>query len=91
MNDEPYNVSLTMQELGDAIASNRGTAPGPDGSPNTTIQNIPEESLPHILKKILNSMWHKSYIPSKWKVATIVSIAKPKKGSKDLTITDRYN
>ena len=50
VNDEPYNAPLTMQELRDAIASNRRTAPGPDGIHNIMIQNILEEALPHILK-----------------------------------------
>ena len=83
-NTEPYNNPFTMQELKDAINTNKDTAPGPDGIHNRMLKNIPENSLIQLLN-IFNRLYDTGFIPKEWKQATIVPIAKPDKDRQDPT------
>ena len=83
-NREPYNTPFTLQELKDAINTNKDTAPRLDGIHNLMLKNIPDQSLVQLLM-VFNRMYESSFLPEKWKKAIIIPIAKPEKDRQDPT------
>ena len=62
INNEPYNLSFTIQELTEAIKSNRNTAPGPDSIYNSMMKNTTEEVQLQLLN-VFNCIWTTEYMP----------------------------
>ena len=81
-NTEPYNQPLSIDELRTALGKAHGTAPGPDQIHYQILKHLPEASFQCPLK-VFNNIWETGEFPPSWREATIISIAKPGKDSKD--------
>ena len=81
-NLENYNVPFTIRELCDALKKSHGTATGPDEIHYQLLKHLPRDSL-MVLLDIFNDIWASGKIPECWKEATVISIPKPSKDSRN--------
>ena len=73
-----------MPELNFALHHASNTQPGPDKVQYNMLKHLPEVAQQHLLD-IFNKMWIETFIPQKWKEATIIPIPKPNKDHSDPT------
>ena len=78
INNEPYNLPLTLSELTKAIHSSHDSAPGPDNIHYQLLKHLPEQSLQTLLK-IFNYYFINDIFPPSWHQANIIPIPKPNK------------
>ena len=71
-----------MDKLRTALGEAHDTAPGPDQIHFQILKPLPEASLQCLLK-VFNDIWETGEFPPSLREATIKTIAKPRKDSKD--------
>ena len=69
---------ITTKEVKDHIKQLRNSSTGPDNIHNRCLKNSSELLVQH-LTKLFNLILKQGYIPSKWKMANIILLLKPKK------------
>jgi len=69
---------ITTKEVKDHIKQLRNSSTGPDNIHNRCLKNSSELLVQH-LTKLFNLILKKGYIPTKWKMANIILLLKPKK------------
>ena len=73
-----YNCSFSFAELFVALKQCKDGAPGPDGVTYQMLRHSPEAVLLFLLD-LFNEIWVRGLLPSVWKEATVVPLAKPGK------------
>jgi hypothetical protein len=69
---------ITIKEVKDHIKQLRNSSAGPDNIHNRCLKNSSELLVQH-LTKLFNLILKQGYIPTKWKMANIILLLKPKK------------
>ena len=69
---------ITTKEVKDHIKQLRNSSTGPDNIHNRCLKNSSELLVQH-LTKLFNLILKQGYIPTKWKMANIILLLKPKK------------
>ncbi|WP_144077945.1 hypothetical protein, partial [Solemya velum gill symbiont] len=77
-NFEDYNTVFSLNELQISLSKSHNSAPGPDGIHYELLKHLPSQSL-DLLLDIFNYIWTSGSLPSSWKEATVIPIAKPGK------------
>ena len=77
-NIEKYNSLFYITELKEAISASKDTATGPDDIHYQMLKHLPDSSLDTLLH-IFNDIWTTGVFPESWRLATIISIPKPRK------------
>ena len=70
-NSKAYNREFSMSELNFALQHASNTQPGPDQVYYNMLKPLPEVAQQHLLD-IFNKIWIETFIPQKWKDATIM-------------------
>ncbi|WP_195910758.1 reverse transcriptase domain-containing protein [Solemya velum gill symbiont] len=79
---QDYNKFFSLHELQLSQSKSHNTAPGPGGTHYDLLKHLSSQSLELILD-IFNYIWTSGSLPSSWKEATVIPIAKPGKDSTD--------
>lgn len=77
-----YNQPFTMQELLRALCCRKATAPGPDRITYSMLHHLSTASLEGLLG-FFNLVWREGFLPSCWKIATVIPLLKPGKEASD--------
>ena len=77
-----YNREFSMPELNFALHHASNTQPGPD-QVHYNLRKKPSEIAPQHLLDLFITMWVETFMPHKWKEATIIHIPKPNKDHSD--------
>ena len=85
-NNEPYNETITLNELKSAIEKSHDSAVGPDEVHYSFLRQLPSKSL-DLLLKLYNKIWINKIFPKTWEEATIIPIPKP---GKDTSNPENY-
>ena len=56
MNNEPYNLEFTLDDLTRALSLSHNSAPGPDDVHYEMLRHLPTESL-NLLLNLFNEIW----------------------------------
>ena len=81
-NVEDYNLPLTEEELHNALANSKNTAPGKDQINFEMIREMPTNAKQYMLK-MFNQIWQDNVFPREWREAVVIPILKPGKDPSD--------